>query len=78
MDMRKLYWITFFLWLCNQAFATTGDSLHFLIPQDTINLKIDRYGEKYFYHTLETGQTLFGVTRFYGLRLDDVISLDKK
>lgn len=58
--------------LFHQASATTGDSLHFLIPQDTIHLKIDRYGEKYFYHTLEVGQTLFGVTRFYGLRLDDI------
>lgn len=70
--MRKLHWIAFFILLFNQASATTGDSLHFLIPQDTINLKIDRYGEKYFYHTLESGQTLFGVARFYGLRLDDV------
>lgn len=70
--MRKLYWIAFLLPFFNQVSATTGDSLFFLIPEDTIVLNIDRYGEKSFYHTLEPKQTLFSLARFYGLRLDDI------
>jgi len=70
--MRKLYWIAFLQIFFYQTYAVTGDSLFFLIPEDTIVLNIDRYGEKSFQHTLEPKQTLFSLARFYGLRLDDI------
>jgi len=50
----------------------TGDSLRFLTLQDTVILEISKEGEKVFYHTLEEGQTLFSMARFYGLRLEDI------
>ena len=70
--MRKFIWIVPLIFFFHRAAAFTGDSLFFLIPEDTIILSIDVYGEKSFVHTLEPKQTLFSLARFYGLSLDDI------
>ncbi|MEM1220941.1 MAG: LysM peptidoglycan-binding domain-containing protein [Bacteroidota bacterium] len=54
------------------SFASTGDSLRYLTPKDTIFLSLDYFGEKIFHHTLEPKQTLFSLARFYGLSLGDL------
>lgn len=51
---------------------TTGDSLRYLTPKDTVFLKIDRYNEKVFEHTLEKGQTLYSLSKFYGMATEEL------
>lgn len=71
--MRELFtYILMFLMLPCYCGATTGDSLNFLTPKDTVFIKIGYSGEKIFEHLLEPGQTLFSMARFYGLKLEDV------
>ena len=50
--------------------SATGDSLRYLTPKDTVFLKVDDFGNKYFSHAMEKGQTFFSLSRFYGLKLD--------
>gem|GEM_PF-1430359 len=62
-----------------QAQPFTGDSLYFLRPTDTMVVKNDiASGQILFEHYIAPGQTLYGVTRFYGLVLDDVYHLNPK
>ena len=50
----------------------TGDSLRYLTPQDTIFLKTGEYGQKIFTHVMEPNQTLYSLSKFYGLSLDEL------
>lgn len=52
--------------------AETGDSLRYLTPQDTIFLKTGLYGQKIFVHVMEPNQTLYSLSKFYGLTLDEL------
>lgn len=55
----------------------TGDSLYFLLPRDTLQLRFDAgTGELLFDHYLSTGQSLYGTAKFYGLGLEDVYLLN--
>lgn len=54
-----------------QVFAT-GDSLHYLLPQDSVILTSGNYGEKIFSHYLEKGQTLYSLAKFYGLTVEEL------
>lgn len=57
--------------------GATGDSTRFLLPTDSIVIQEDRMANRlYFHHRLEDGQSLYGVARFYGLRLDDLYFLN--
>lgn len=47
--------------------AVTGDSLHYLIPGDTVFLMSNDYGDKYLLHQMEPKQTLYSLAKFYGL-----------
>lgn len=67
--MRKLLYLFFFLFSINTTFAT-GDSLNYLTPQDTVLLDINYRGQKLFNHVLEKGQTLYSLSKFYGLTLE--------
>ena len=55
--------------LCFSLFAT-GDSLSYLTAKDTIFLKLDDFGNSIFNHQLAKGQTMFSLSKFYGLKLD--------
>ncbi|HHM21704.1 MAG TPA: LysM peptidoglycan-binding domain-containing protein [Bacteroidetes bacterium] len=54
----------------------TGDSLHYLTPKDTIFLKVDDFGNKIFTHTMERGQTLYSLARFYGLKIYNLVAFN--
>lgn len=71
--MRKRIFLIFF-WASYAcvAFSFTGDSLRYLTPKDTIFLKTDLVGEKYFEHKLERKQTLFSLAKFYGLGIEEL------
>jgi len=51
---------------------STGDSLRYLTPQDTIFLTTGLCAQKFFTHTMEPGQTLYSLSRFYGLTLEEL------
>ncbi|MBL7794606.1 MAG: LysM peptidoglycan-binding domain-containing protein [Saprospiraceae bacterium] len=63
---------TFLLW-CALITNTqaTGDSLRYLLPKDTVFLTIEGE-EKYFDHRLEKKQTLYSLSRFYGLSVEEL------
>ncbi len=46
----------------------TGDSLHYLLPKDTIFVKVGEFQEKYFEHKFAKKQTTFSLIKFYGLK----------
>lgn len=73
---KWLIWCIIFWWPLNLIGKTnlefTGDSLHYLTPQDTIFLSSGLYGQKVFVHEMEPNQTLYSLSRFYGLTLDEL------
>ncbi len=73
---KWLFWATLFCLPLNIYGKTTadltGDSLNYLTPQDTIFLSSGLYGQKVFTHTMEPKQTLYSLSRFYGLSLDEL------
>ncbi|MEZ5043841.1 MAG: LysM peptidoglycan-binding domain-containing protein [Saprospiraceae bacterium] len=50
----------------------TGDSLFYLLPQDSVLLHVGDYQEKFFLHTIEKKQTLFSLAKFYGLKVQEL------
>ena len=50
----------------------TNYSYHFLTPGDTIFLSLDYFGQKSFQHDVREGQTLFAISRFYGLSVEEL------
>lgn len=59
------------LFLTASAKASTGDSLRYLLPHDTLYLSISM-GEMITTHTVVRGQTLFSLARFYGLSVEEL------
>lgn len=75
--MRKLHllkWIPV-IWLSlfaiNESTAT-GDSLHYILPTDSVFLKIDHFQNKYIVHGFEENQTLYSLARFYGMSVEEL------
>jgi LysM repeat protein len=63
-------------WGSAQAQAT-GDSLYYLRPVDTMTVYNDvGTGHILFDHYIADGQTLFGISQFYGLSLEDIYQLN--
>lgn len=56
----------------------TGDTLNYLIPQDTIFLSSGLYSQKVFIHVMEPNQTLYSLSRFYGLTLEELYFYNPK
>jgi LysM repeat protein len=50
----------------------TGDSIHYLSIQDTIFLNFSPYQEKIFQHHIAPKQTLYSISKFYGLTLEEL------
>jgi LysM repeat protein len=71
--MRKLFLSLTLVFLFLTLHAT-GDSLRYLLPKDTVFLKVDDFGNKIFGHTMAKGQTFFSLARFYGLKLETLYS----
>lgn len=60
----------FGFWLIADLQAT-GDSTRYLLPHDTLFLEI-HYGQMVTTHTVEQGQTLFSLAKFYGLTTEEI------
>ena len=54
----------------------TGDSTNYLTPKDTIFLSVDDFGNKIFVHTMEKGQTLYSLSKFYGLKIYNLVAFN--
>lgn len=66
--MKNLLTTTLFLLASQWGQAAPADStIAYLSSQDTVLLSIGGFGEKYFYHEMAPGQTLYSLARFYGL-----------
>lgn len=65
--MRKLF-LTLSGCICFFSLAATGDSLSYLTPKDTVFLSVSEFGRKLFEHTMVKGQTVYSLSRFYGLK----------
>ncbi len=79
--LKRFLTLLFALLVCGglQAQPFTGDSLYYLRPLDTMEVYNDAAsGQILFDHYIAPGQTLFGITQFYGLSLDDVYHLNPK
>ncbi|MEM6377401.1 MAG: LysM peptidoglycan-binding domain-containing protein [Bacteroidota bacterium] len=50
----------------------SGDSTRYLIIGDTLNLTISSFNEKIITHSFEKGQTLFSLSKFYGLNVEEL------
>ncbi|MEL6639131.1 MAG: LysM peptidoglycan-binding domain-containing protein [Bacteroidota bacterium] len=68
----KNYLAFLLLFLAGGTEAITGDSTRYLLPEDTIFLKIGKYQHKIFEHEIEKGQTLYSLAKFYGLSIDEL------
>ena len=73
--MRKLYTTIAGIFFCFSLLAT-GDSLRYLTPKDTVFLKANEYGQKIFGHRMVKGQTLYSLSRFYGLRPESLLAIN--
>ena len=51
---------------------SSGDSTGYLIIGDTLNLSISSFNEKLITHSFEKGQTLFSLSKFYGLSVEEL------
>lgn len=54
------------------SLKATGDSSRYLLPTDTLRLTISSFGEKLIDHYFEKGQTLFSLSKFYGLSVEEL------
>jgi LysM repeat protein len=71
--MRKKVMLPFlFLSLFAVQVVATGDSTNYLTLKDTIFLTIDQYNQKIFIHEMERHQTLFSLSKFYGLSVEEL------
>lgn len=55
------------------SFAQTGDSLSYLLPQDTIYLETNGLKQHIHIHEIAEGQTLYSLAKFYGLKYNDLL-----
>jgi LysM repeat protein len=74
--MEKSYFYRFilplFLLILPLSSKATGDSSRYLLPTDTLSLSISSFGEKLIDHYFEKGQTLFSLSKFYGLSVEEL------
>lgn len=75
--MRRLFLSFSFLIFCFSQAKSTGDSTQYLTPKDTIFLHVDDYGNKIFEHTMQKGQTLFSLSKFYGIKIYNLVDFNK-
>lgn len=65
--------ITFLFLIPHFVFAQTGDSLSYLLPQDTIYLETNGLKQHIHTHEIAEGQTLYSLAKFYGLKYNDLL-----
>ena len=75
---RKIHWVLAIgLFLLNSPLLfATGNQEHYLLPEDTIFIRMGLFQERIFQHTLVPGQTLYSLGKFYGLSMADLVLLN--
>ena len=63
------------VWTVGDAYCS-GDSLHYLTPQDTVMLEIAPDQRKFTQHTFAPRQTLYSLSRFYAQDMAQVLELN--
>lgn len=58
------------------AKANTRDSVHILSPTDTVILTINEAQQKIITHTIAEQQTLYKISRFYGVSIAKILALN--
>ncbi len=71
MPQRRIFLLLFIL-LPFCLVAQTGDRDRYLTFQDTLQVHVDK-SRLYVQHQMAAGQTLFGLSRFYGLELGELL-----
>ncbi len=74
--MRNLLVLYLFCVSLSFAQADTGDSLHILLPTDTVILTINDAQQKLITHTIEKQQTMYKLSRFYGVSVAQILALN--
>jgi len=76
--MRKHITLLFFVCLVSfKMLATSLDTVKYTPLNDTIFISINEYDEKIYTHTMQPGQTLWSLTRFYGLKPEELVRFNK-
>ena len=71
--MRKQITLLFLCCICSlKMFATATDTVRYLTENDTILIVKNQYDEKIYTHTIQPGQTLWSLARFYGLKPEEL------
>jgi LysM repeat protein len=71
--MRKQIILLFLCCICSsKMFASAQDTVRYLTENDTILITKNEYGEKIYTHTMQQGQTLWSLARFYGLKPEEL------
>ena len=71
MTFRRYFLLTLAI-LPHLLLAQTGDRNHYLTFRDTVDVLVEK-SRLYIRHEMAPGQTLFGLSRFYGLELDELV-----
>lgn len=71
MTVRRFVLLIFTLFPCLLP-AQTGDRDNYLTFRDSIDVRVEK-SKLYILHQMAPGQTLFGLSRFYGLELDELL-----
>lgn len=58
------------------AKANTGDSTHILLPTDSVIMTINEAQQKIITHTIAQQQTLYKISRFYGVSIAKILALN--
>ncbi len=69
---RLLITLVTILLMGRLAAAVDGDSLHYLLPTDTVETSLHPMGELMMTHRVQPQQTLFSLAQFYGLSLQEL------
>lgn len=70
--MKKKLFVLLIVLFTQIGLFATGDSLNYLSLKDTIFLSAGNFSEKVFEHAIERKQTLFSLSRFYGLSVEEL------
>ena len=70
--MGRIFVFFVLCWACLPKLHATGDSTQYLVPGDTVFLSIGMLGEKVLVHQMEKKQTLYSLSKFYGLSVEEL------
>jgi len=79
LTMSRLVWLLLFLFNAYLTSAISSlDSIQLLSPKDTIFITVGDYQEKLFTHHVKEKQTLYSISKFYGISLEVLYYYNQK